>query len=261
MTIFENVTERKRWNMYSIAICDDETEELDRTQESLKEYMKQNSISDCKVERFENAEELLYLMKHNDYMPNILLLDIYMPEKLGTTLAREIREMGGTSRIIFLTSSKDHALEAFRLEAAQYLVKPIIKKELFAVLDKCFRDIEEEAKKYLLFKVDGRIRRISLSDILYCEAQGKRQYLHFSDDTHLVLNMTMGEIGNLLLNYPEFTKVGISYILNMNHLDTLNAREAHLDNGYSIYLPRGSYGALRENYFRYYCGGGVESDR
>lgn len=256
MAAFENVTIRKRWNMYSIAICDDETAELDKTQESLKDYMKQNSISDCEIERFENAEELLYLMKHNDYMPDIFLLDIYMPEKLGTTLAREIRDMGSTSRIIFLTSSKDHALEAFRLEAAQYLVKPVVEAELFAVLDRCFRDIEDEAKKYLLFKVDGKIRRILLGDILYCEAQGKRQYLYFADGTHLVLNMTMGEVGNLVLDYPEFTKVGISYIINMNHLDTLNAREAHLDNGDSIYLPRGSYGALRESYFRYYCGGG-----
>ena len=223
--------------MYSIALCDDETEELDRTQGSLNNYIRQNSIRDLTIERFDNAEELLYRMKHKDYMPDILLLDIYMPEKLGTTLAREIREMGSTSRIIFLTSSKEHALEAFRLEAAQYLVKPVVEAELFAVLDKCFQDIEEEARKYLLFKVDGRIRRVALSDILYCEAQGKRQCIHLSDKTQLRLS-------------------GISYIINMNHLDTLNAREAHLDNGHSIYLPRGSYGVLRENYFRYYCGEG-----
>ena len=242
--------------MYSIALCDDETEELNRTQESLHHYMRLHAISDFDIKKFENAEELLYVMRHKDYMPDILLLDIYMPEKLGTTLAKEIREMGSNSRIVFLTSSRDHALEAFRLEAAQYLVKPVVEKELFTVLDKCFRDLEEEAKKYLLFKVDGKIRRVPLADILYCEAQGKRQYIHLSDDTHLVLNMTMGEIGGLVLEYPEFTKVGISYIINMNHLDTLNAREAHLDNGHSIYLPRGSYGVLRENYFRYYCGGG-----
>lgn len=246
--------------MYSIALCDDEEEELLRTQDSLNNYMKRNSINDFVIERFQNAEELLYRIKHKDYMPDILLLDIYMPEKLGTTLAREIREMGSTSRIIFLTSSKDHALEAFRLEAAQYLVKPFAEAELFAVLDRCVREMEEEAKKYLLLKVDGRIRRVPLSDILYCEAQGKRQCIHLSDETHFVLNMTMGEIGNLVLDYPEFTKVGISYIINMNHLDTLNAREAHLDNGDSIYLPRGSYGILRENYFRYYCGGDLNSN-
>lgn len=242
--------------MYSIAICDDETEELDRTQNSLYVYRKRRSVSDFTIKRFENAEELLYVMRNEDYMPDVLLLDIYMPEKLGTTLAREIRDMGSTSRIVFLTSSRDHALEAFRLEAAQYLVKPVVEAELFAVLDKCFQEIEEEARKYLLFKVDGRIRRVSLADILYCEAQGKRQCLHLTGGEHLVLNLTMGEIWGLVLDYPEFTKVGISYIINMNHLDTLNAREAHLDNGHSIYLPRGSYGILRENYFRYYCGGG-----
>lgn len=238
--------------MYSIAICDDETEELNRMQESLHHYMRQNAITDFVIEQFQNAEELLYVIRHKEYMPDVLLLDIYMPEKLGTTLAREIRDMGITSRIIFLTSSRDHALEAFRLDAAQYLLKPMEETALFAVLDRCFREIDKEAKKYLLFRVEGRVRRIAISDILYCEAQGKRQCLYLSDGTHLVLNMTMGEIGGLVLNYPEFTRIGISYIVNMDHLETLNAREAYLDNGQSIYLPRGSYGALRENYFRYY---------
>ena len=73
--------------MYSIALCDDETEELNRTQDSLNQYMRQKAIRDFAIERFENAEELLYRMKYKEYMPDVLLLDIYMPEKLGTTLA------------------------------------------------------------------------------------------------------------------------------------------------------------------------------
>ena len=44
--------------------------------------------------------------------------------------------MGSKGSIIFLTSSTDHALDAFRVEAMQYLVKPILKKDLFSALDR-----------------------------------------------------------------------------------------------------------------------------
>ncbi len=53
--------------MYSIALCDDETEELNRTQDSLNQYMRQKAIRDFAIERFENAEELLYRMKYKEY--------------------------------------------------------------------------------------------------------------------------------------------------------------------------------------------------
>ena len=61
----------------------------------------------------------------------ILLMDIYMPEKMGIQAAQEIREMGSGCSIIFLTSSKEYALEAYRVDAVQYLLKPISEKVTF----------------------------------------------------------------------------------------------------------------------------------
>lgn len=66
--------------------------------------------------------------------------------------------------------------------------------------------------------------------------------------------MTMSEIYEMLSRYPEFVRVGIAYIVNLEHVDNLNAREVQMDNGKKIYLPRGSYQPLRERYFGYYCG-------
>ena len=57
----------------------------------------------------------------------------------------------------------------------------------------------------------------------------------------------------MLSVYPEFAKAGISYIVNLEHVDSINTHELLLDNGEKIYLPRGSYQPLREKYFRYYC--------
>jgi len=180
-------------------------------------------------------------------------LDIYMPDEIGITTARKLRQMGNTMEIVFLTNSRDHALEAFGVNASQYLLKPVTEEVLFPVLDKILGDMEKRQKNYVLFRMDGRNCRIALRDIVCCEAQGRSQKLSLQDNTGGLLHMTMTEIYEILSRYREFIKVGASYIVNLEHIDSLNSREICLDTGRNIYLPRGAYQSLREQYLKYYC--------
>lgn len=243
--------------MYLIALCDDEEKDLDKTERMLAAYQKQHTGCVFAVRRFYSALELLEAVREQEYAPDLLLLDIYMPQKTGMLAARELREMGSAGRMIFLTTSRDHALDAFGVDASHYLVKPVTEKELFAVLDKSLSEIEEKRRKYLLLRIDGRTCRVALENIIACEAQGKRQCLHLADGSQAILRMTIAELYKMLSAYEEFAKVGASYIVNLVHVDSLNSHEICLDSGTSIYLPRGAYQSLREKYFRYYCGGGV----
>lgn len=240
--------------MYLIALCDDETAELNKTEQIISEYEKKHPGIDFLIERFENANELLYKVKEKNFAPDFIFMDIYMPDKMGTDVVRQLRSMGSESKVIFLTTSKEHALEAYSMDAVQYLVKPISEEMLFSVLDRFSSGMEEKRIRYLLFKIEGKIQRVAVNDLIYCEAQGKIQRLYLADHTQYVLRMTMSEIYEMLSRYPEFVRVGIAYIVNLEHVDNLNAREVQMDNGKKIYLPRGSYQPLRERYFGYYCG-------
>lgn len=241
--------------MYQIALCDDETTELDKTEQMLCAYMKMKKhfTTELKIERFESADELLCLVRERQYAPDLIMMDIYMPEKMGIEAARELRDMGNKGKIIFLTTSKEHALDAFDVEAAQYLVKPILEEKLFPILDKLFEDMEEFRRKFLLLRIDGRIKRVAVNSIVYCEAQGKQQYLHFTDGSQCLLRMTMSEIYAMLSQYREFVRVGIAYVVNLEHIESLCREEIQMDNGKMIYPPRGSFQPLREKYFGYYC--------
>ena len=187
-------------------------------------------------------------------MPDCILMDIYMPGKLGTDASRELRSMGNNGRIIFLTSSREHALDAFGVDASQYLVKPITEETLFPVLDKILGDMEEARRKYLLLRIDGKIQRVAVDEIVYCEAEGKTQYLYLSNGEQYGLRRTMAEIYGKLSCYQEFSRVGVAYIVNLVHVVSLNAQEVQMDTGKKIYLPRGSYQPLRKRYFEYYFG-------
>lgn len=239
--------------MYRIALCDDETAELEKTEKLLDDYGKTHPGREFAAEYFENAAELLCAVREENETPDLIFMDIYMPDKTGIEAARELRDMGYGGKLIFLTTSKEYALEAFDVEASRYLVKPLSEEKLFSVLDRFLKEAEEERKKYLLLRIEGKLVRVPLNDIVYCEAQGKTQCLHLANGTQYVLRMTMTEICDLLSQYPEFVRIGIAFIVNLGYIGSLNAKEIHMDNGRKIYLPRGSYKNLKEMYFRYYC--------
>jgi len=121
--------------MYRIALCDDEAAELDKLEHMLRSWRRQHAECEFSVERFLDADEMLCRILEEGYSPDLLLLDIYMQGRQGMEAAREIRKMGRRCGILFITSSKEHALEAFGVDAVQYLVKPVSDHALFPVLD------------------------------------------------------------------------------------------------------------------------------
>ncbi len=239
--------------MYRIALCDDEEVELDKTEQMLNCYEREHAEIEFIIERFLNANNLLDRIRKKNYKPDFIFMDIYMPEKSGMDAAKELRAMGNSGRIVFLTISREHALDAFSVEASQYLVKPITEDMLSSVLDKFLQNLNEMSRKYLLLRIDGKIQRVVVSDIICCEAQGKLQYLYLSDNIRLGLRRTMTEIYEMLTSYREFVRVGVAYIVNLEHVQSLSTQEVEMDSGKKIYLPRGSYHPLRERYFNYYC--------
>lgn len=239
--------------MYQIALCDDEEADLDRTEQMLRSYGKEHPELGFVMERFLNADSLIHRIGEKNYRPDFIFMDIYMSEKSGIDAAKELRAMGNNGKLIFLTTSREHALDAFSVEASQYLVKPVTEEKLFSVLDRFLLEINERNKKYLLLRIEGRIQRVAVGDIVCCEAQGKLQYLYLSNHTQLGLRRTMAEIYEMLASYREFVRVGAAYIVNLEHVDSLSTQEVQMDSGKKIYLPRGSYHPLRERYFNYYC--------
>lgn len=239
--------------MFLIALLDDEISDLKKTEQMLGHYEKAHPETEVSIQCYSDGAQLIRQVEEGNYTPDILFLDIYMPEKTGIEIARELRELESDTRIVFLTTSKEHALEAYGVDAAQYLVKPVSEERLFPILDRYLGELKEN-RRYILLRREGRICRVKVNDIVYCEAQGKLQCIHFADGSHFLLRITMTEIYEMLSPYREFVRVGVAYIINLEHIESLSRKELSMDNGKVIYLPRGSYQPLREKYFTFYCG-------
>ena len=99
--------------LYLVAVCDDEMAELNKTERYLTQWREGQPDHTFQIERFTSAEELLGMVMENGYEPDLLLMDIYMPGRTGIEAAKALRSLGSSCKIIFLTSSREHALEAF----------------------------------------------------------------------------------------------------------------------------------------------------
>ena len=240
--------------MYRMALCDDEQTEVVKTKGMLNSYKKAHPELDFDIEVFANADKLLLKMQEG-YNPDLILMDIYMDGKTGIEAARELHDMGNKSRVVFLTASEKHAVEAFRVDVAQYLVKPVSEAELFPLLDKQIEILDNEKQKYVVLQTDNKTFRIMVHDVVCCEAQGKRQYLHLTDDTQICVCMSMMRLEELFAPYEEIIRIGKGYIINLDHVDGLDSHTVQMDNGLKLYLPRGAYQSLRKQYISYYTGG------
>lgn len=237
--------------MYEIALCDDEEKELDMVEDFMAKYQNKNQVMTYRIERFLSARALLKRITEEKYIPDLLLLDICMPDKDGIKAAEEMRKMGINTPIIFLTSSKEYALEAYGVDAIQYLLKPLNQERFFHVMDFAFGQIRKIKDSRILIKISGGIRQIQPDEIVYCESQKNYQILYLRTDK-LKIRMTNGKLWEILEGFPQFTRCGRSYILNMNHVISIEREELILNDGSVIYLPRNKLAEFKKSYFIYH---------
>ncbi len=238
--------------MYSIALCDDDERELDIIEDYLTAYLKSNETDEYKIDRFKSAEELLERITEREYLPDLLLLDIFMSGKTGVEAAEELRRQECGTLIVFLTTSKEYALEAYGVDALQYLVKPLDEERFFHAMEIVFQQMKKAGEEQIVMKVaGGGIRQIKTDDIVYCESQKNYQMLYL-DTEECRVRITAKEMWEMLEHFVQFSRCGRSYILNLNHVVSVEKEEILMDNECRIYIPRNVSAEFKKVYFSYY---------
>lgn len=238
--------------MISIAICDDELQQLERAKSLLKQYASIYPQHEIEISSFSEALELLTHVSENGGF-DVLLLDIYMPGIPGTEAARELRDMGDKCQIIFLTTSRDHAIDAFSLDAAHYLVKPYSEKEFFSALDKVMDKFTKKDEVYITIKSTDGISRVDLNKLVYSETDNHVQKLYLSDGRVISVRKSSTELFELLEEASRFYKCGSTYIINMDYIVELSSKGVAFSTGARIPILSRKYMELRKLYMDYSC--------
>lgn len=237
--------------MIHIAICDDEQQELDRGKWLLQQYIMEHPQYEIAVQPFSAPLELLsYVEEHGGF--DILLLDVYMAGMLGTEAARELRQLGDKGEFIFITTSRDHAVEAFEVEAAQYLIKPYAKPAIFAALDRLMERISTDRRVVVTLKTSEGISRLAIRDVVFTETgRNNYQIVHTIQGKKMEVRMTATEIFELVSQNNFFVRCGASITLNLKYVRQISKDTITFDTGERLAYPYRAYQKLKEAFLNF----------
>ena len=186
---------------------------------------------------------ILALEKINEWEPDLLFLDINMPELNGMDLVRTLHH---PCMVIFTTAYDSYALEGFRVDAVDYLLKPISYPAFLKAANKALKLHQADTKpsseallgndESLFVKSEYRIVRIRFNEIKYIE--GMREYvrIHLINDKPVMTLISMKALEEKLPS-SQFMRVHRSYIVNLNRINTIERNRIVFDS--NVYIPVG----------------------
>ena len=200
---------------------------LEELRKKVEKYINRKSL-DASIKTFTSGEELLKAKKKFD----IILLDLMLPGIDGLEVARQI---SCRSRIIFVTSYREYAVEAFDANAVHYLVKPVTEERLFSALDRAVNQTEQMDNQALTLIKSGKTQVIFIRDILYCEVFNHQVRIHTVHGTYDYF----GTLDMLETKLDErFFRCHRSFVVNMSCVAGQEKGVAILTNGEKIFISR-----------------------
>lgn len=227
-----------------LAVCDDKKEELDKVLSLLDQWQTGHGVPLRRM-AFQSAMELVEHACQERF--SLYLLDVMMPGMDGLEAAREIRRFDEAAEIVFLSTSPGFAYESYGVRALNYLLKPIERKKLFALLDQLYRR-EQTPQDSLTLRTGTTIIRVPYAQISYAEVIGKHVYFHLTDGDVREVNGAMKDFESALLSRPEFMRIHRSYIVNMFQVNELSSTGLRTFQGENLPVSRLFYPQLQKDY-------------
>ena len=192
---------------------------------------------------FTDSVEAINAVK--EQKPNLLFLDIQMPDLNGMELAHMIP---AETRVIFTTAFKEYAFESYEVSALDFLLKPIRYNKFMVAVEKAKEWFERNnllppssfhIPQSLFVRVDSELRNINISDIIY--VNGMKDYVMFyldSETKPLITHLTMKAVEEMLPP-DKFLRVHRSYIIAVDKIRKVDRNDCIYIGNEIIHVPDG----------------------
>lgn len=166
----------------------------------------------------------------NEEKVDLMFLDINMPKLLGTQLLKSIQH---PPKVIFTTAHKDYAIEAFELDAIDYLLKPVSFERFLKAVNKfCqINNVETDAycstPGFLYFRAERKMVKVFLKDIIYIESYKDYVVIHRQNDDNLKVKYSISSVENML---PRnlFLRIHRSFIVSIKKVTAFTNNDVEI---------------------------------
>ncbi len=225
-----------------IAICDDDLREQEQFEEALRGY-----DGALRAEKFSSGASLLEAAKQSPRF-DIVFLDIYMPGESGIDIAGRLREISPDTGIVFVTVSREHAVEAFSVYAMHYLIKPVTTE----AVTEAFRRLNESRSKYkerITLMVGPNRHTVFLDSICLIESDNHAVNISLSDGSKLRVRMSFGELERKM--NKNFLRINRGISVNMDYIAQMGTDTCILQDGKRLPIAIRQSAAIRAAYDNY----------
>jgi len=197
--------------------------------EELKHLLKEHKDKITIVGEASDGELGIQAIK--EHQPDVVFLDIQMPEMDGFEMLKKLDEI---PQVIFTSAYDEYALEAFKVDALDYLQKPIDPTLLKTAIDKVIEEKENEFSSSIITTRDNRKLTINdpifikdgekcffsyLKNVMYLESQGNYVRVYCKDQRTMILR-SLNALENRLFS-EDFFRANRKYIINIHHIENI----------------------------------------
>jgi DNA-binding LytR/AlgR family response regulator len=209
--------------------------------ELLSKFISQTAFLKLEA-KFSNAIEALGFI--NQHEVQLIFMDIQMPDLSGMELARILdgKKNSDQTRIIFCTAYHQFAIEGYKVEALDYLLKPYSYEDFLSAATKAYqyfdrikntpteKSTESSAptQDYIFLKVEYQLVKVMLRDIAYVEAYKDYVKVHLKSKPNPILSLTSMKNMEELLPAEKFMRVHRSFIVSLDHIDSVSKNIIHV---------------------------------
>jgi len=203
--------------MIRVVIIDDEPKSII----SLEWELNRSQSSIVVVGKFEDAEKAL--TKLEALQADCVFLDIEMPGFDGFKFLEHFPDRD--FKVVFVTAHAEHAIQAIRERAFDYLLKPVDRTDLESLMERIQKELEKKTTKSaatksrsdkgkIAFNMDDQLILIDPNEVTYCESEGSYSYIHFRNEAKILVSKRLKLLDDLFSDF-RFFRIHHSYLINL----------------------------------------------
>lgn len=225
-----------------IAICDDDLREQEQFEEALQGWDPTRI-----AEKYISGADLLEAAKESPSF-DIVFLDIYLPGENGIDIARELQEISPETGIVFVTVSREHAVDAFSLYAMHYLIKPVTTEGIVEAFRR-LTDVRSAYRKRITLTIGTDRHTVYLNQICLLESDNHVVNVSLSDGRRLKVRMPFGQLERKM--DKNFLRINRGIVVNMEYIVQMGKDTCILRNGIRLPITIRQSSAIRAAYDDY----------
>ena len=226
-----------------IGVCDDCKVDAEKIRFSLMDI-----TDDLETVWFSTGAELIDSIKNGSFY-SLIFQDVYLENELGIDIAKTVKELSPDTQIIFVTTSLDHAIDAFKVQAVDYLVKPCSETDVVKAFTRVTMRLNKQTSSSVVINAGKDIRVFYPENVIRIESERHYTNIYSKNGKTDRILINFSEVAELFGN--KFIEIRRGLLVNPEYIERISGASVILSDGSTYILPKAKKDSVVTQYTDY----------